>query len=306
MRENGKPIKWASFPVTVYIQPNEEKNTVKEAFNKWQAICKNIVSFKFQDSSKNAQIIVDFKNQLESTSTDKGFIAGYSKPYTRNGLMSKSEIHLLSVDPKTKIKRSHDEILGTALHEIGHSLGISGHSPNENDIMFASSNKPKLEPTQRDKNTIYMLYAVNDTALATRNIGSKDLRLQQALDYVKNTPDKSVGWVNLADIYRQKKMFKEAIINYQKAAAIEPDKADIYHLTGNTYLQMGDTEKAYTNLKKACDLDSKNSSYILSFAKICLQAGKKSVGLEYAQRYFKANPDGSSDENLQKILMYYN
>lgn len=302
---DGKPIKWASFPIKVYIQPSERKDAVKRAFDKWQSGSNNLVCFKYQTIAKDAQIIVDFKSQLESTSTENSFIAGYSKPYIKNGKMSKSEIHLLKSDPKTGQELSAENVMGTALHEIGHSLGFNGHSPNEKDVMFATSEIPKAELTQRDLNTLLFLYKTDDTTIAKRNKGSTDVKLQQALDYVKRQPDKSVGWVNLGDIYRNKKMYSEAIRNFEKAASIEPDKADIYNLTGLTYIQMGNNENAYTNFKKACDLDGANPNYILSFAKICLQTGRKATGIQYAQKYLKENPDGANDEELQKILLLY-
>lgn len=303
---NGQPVKWTTFPICVYIQPLEQASVVKKAFDKWQKSSNNLVNFKYQTTPQNANIIVDFQTQLESTSTDESFIAGYSKPYTKNGNMSKSEIHLLIQDPKTKEKISNESILSTALHELGHSLGFNGHSPNKNDVMYSTTEKPKTELTKRDLNTLFMLYKTDESKLAQRNTGTTDLKLQQAQDYVKRQPEKSVGWVNLGDIYRQKKMYAEALKNFQKAAGIEPDKADIYNLTALTYIEMGQNENAYANFKKACDLDSKNPNYITSFAKICLQTGRKSVGLQYVEKYFRANPQGADNEELQKVMKMYN
>src|SRR5262249_32317709 len=45
------------------------------------------------------------------------------------------------------------------LHEMGHALGMNGHSPNSRDVMYSSANlddKPVL--SERDKNTIRKLY----------------------------------------------------------------------------------------------------------------------------------------------------
>lgn len=47
-----------------------------------------------------------------------------------------------------------------ALHEIGHALGLDGHSDKAQDIMYCSTNPNVEHPqlTQRDINTMYLLY----------------------------------------------------------------------------------------------------------------------------------------------------
>lgn len=49
------------------------------------------------------------------------------------------------------------EVLTATVHEIGHTLGIMCHSPNENDVMYAKAYN--ADPTVRDLNTIEELYS---------------------------------------------------------------------------------------------------------------------------------------------------
>lgn len=54
---------------------------------------------------------------------------------------------------------SKDEIKKTALHEIGHALGMNGHSSNSADIMYAAiSPKQTSYLNGRDRATINRLY----------------------------------------------------------------------------------------------------------------------------------------------------
>lgn len=302
---NGKIMKWASFPLTVYIEPKSQKGAAQKAFEQWQAKTGNLVSFKFVNSPVKAQIVVDFKDKLENSTSDKSYIAGYSKPYYQGNNIIKSEIHILGNDPDTNQRLSDDSITFSTLHEIGHSLGFRGHSPDGNDIMSATSTQAKPALTQRDINTMAVFYKIDNKSLLARNKGATDVQLQQALDYVKKIPDKAVGWTNLGDIYRSKKMYSDAIKNYKKAISIEPDKAETYNLLGGTYSEFGDNQSAFTNLKKACDMDKSNTFYLYQFAQLCFNTGKKDTGKAYLNAFLKANPQEVTDEQIQNLQKLY-
>lgn len=305
LSDGGKIIKWVSFPLTVYIEPKSQKAAAHRAFEQWQQKTDKLVSFNFVNSPAKAQIVVDFKDKLESSSGKDSYIAGYSKPYYKNNNIVKSDIHILASDPETKQPLGDDFITFSTLHEIAHSLGFRGHSSDSNDVMASSSTAPKLQLTQRDINTMNVFYKISQKALLARKKGATDVQLQQALDYVKQMPDKAVGWTNLGDLYKSKKMYSEAIKNYNKAISIEPQKAEAYGLLGSTYSDMGDKQNAFTNLKKACDLDKTNTFYTYMFAKLCLETGQKDVGQSYINNLIKANPQATLDEQIQSLQQLY-
>lgn len=305
LTSDKKILKWASFPITVYIEPKKQKNSVQKAFGQWQEKTKNLVSFNFVNSPANAQITVDFKDKLESSSGNESYIAGFSKPYYQGNHIVKSEIHILAVNPETRQDLSDDFITFSTLHEIGHSLGFKGHSPNENDVMSATSTDAKTALTQRDLNTMNVFYKMDQKALLARNTGQTDVQLQQALDYVKQIPDKAVGWTNLGDIYRSKKMYSDAIKNYKKSISMEPNKAETYNLLGSTYSETGDNQNAFINLKKACDLEKSNSFYLYQFANLCLAIGQKSIGKSYINAFLQTNPQSRTDDKMQNLLNLY-
>lgn len=306
LTDGGDIKKWASFPLTVYIEPKPQKNAVQKAFEQWQLKTKNLVGFNFVNSPEQAKITVCFKNKLESTSTKEHFIAGYSKPYYEGIYLSKSEINILAVNPETQQEVSDDFIFATTLHELGHSLGFVGHSPSQEDVMCASSAAPKMELTNRDVNTMNVFYRIDKKTFLARKTGQTDLKLQQALDYIKQMPEKSVGWVNLGDIYSSKKMYSDAVKSYKKAIEIEPDKANTYALMGTAYRLKGDKQEAYSSLKKACDLEKSNVIYLSYFVKLCLEIGKKDVGRNYVNSYLQTNPQGKSDAQIQNLLRSLN
>lgn len=298
---DGNPKKWASFPITVYIQPKKPKNLAMNACMKWQESTKGLVKFKFVNDPK-AQITIDFRDKLESTSTKEGYIAGYSKPYYQGDYIVKSDIHILAVDPDTAKPLEDSFIEYSTLHELGHSLGFKGHSPNNNDVMYGQANDAKSSLTQRDVNTMSLLYKLDKKTLLAKTQGSSDVQLKEAQDYVKKAPEKSVGWANLGDVYRGKKMYKEAIKSYQKAVSLEPNKAELHNLLGTAYVASGDYKSAFSSLKTACDLDKSNIYYLYQFGQVCANTGQKEVGKTYLNSYLKANPSSANDEKIQNLL----
>ena len=55
---------------------------------------------------------------------------------------------------------SLDELYSTVLHEMGHALGLIGHSPDRGDAMYRTrSERPARGPSLRDRATLARLYA---------------------------------------------------------------------------------------------------------------------------------------------------
>lgn len=275
LTNSGDISKWKAFPLIVYIEPKRQKNAAKIAFEQWEAKSKKLVSFKFVDVPEKAQISVVFKDKLESTSTAEKFFAGFSRPTYEGRYLSKSEINILTVNPQTNADFDDNFISATTLHELGHSLGISGHSPNENDVMAASTANPKIELTKRDINTLNIVYKMDSKMLAQRKTGGGDFKLKQAQEYIKTSPEKYIGWSNLGDIYFSKKMYSSAINNYKKAISIEPDRAGVYSSLGVSYRLSGDKQNAYQSFKKAYELESSNATYKAQYFQICKELGRK-------------------------------
>lgn len=155
-------------PIRVYIEPankdshwkSEYDTILKKAFQTWSTALKDLVTFEFVSSSSDAQI----KCHWTSNSQELGgsFEQGVARTAQRDHQMQKADITILMVQTTNpKLAISDEIITKTCLHEIGHALGLQGHSPNPRDIMYFSESDKGLKQiglTERDRKTIQMLY----------------------------------------------------------------------------------------------------------------------------------------------------
>lgn len=161
-------IRWSQrrMPLAVFIQKGDAiasyrsvySPLLKDAFLKWAEASGGRIGFVFVGDPKNADIVCTW------TSNAQKFANAAEPAETRlfgdqQGL-ARGEIEILTVTDSKNPLTANDQMHVIALHEVGHVLGLAGHSPMASDIMFKLSdslNWPR-ELSIRDKNTIVRLY----------------------------------------------------------------------------------------------------------------------------------------------------
>lgn len=109
----------------------------------------------FMDDTRQADMVVNWWNQT-MPEVESG-AAGLSKSQTWGKYIAQNDIYL-SLHHRDGQPHSPQEIYATALHEIGHSLGIKVHSDNPGDIMYHITTE-HARLSQRDINTMLRVYA---------------------------------------------------------------------------------------------------------------------------------------------------
>lgn len=146
-------IKWDTMPVRVWVQPSKYSNSVYNAFAEWQYATGGVVKFMKTSYESQAKIKVYFVTKLDSGG-DKAGLCQFQ--YVGKSLQE-ANIYLLYKSDNGVIL-TPQQIYPIALHEIGHSIGIDGHSDSKNDVMYPNTDIIGIHTSRRDVNTIKTLY----------------------------------------------------------------------------------------------------------------------------------------------------
>lgn len=142
--------------IKVYVEDSPKAHILENAFNIWDNALRSDMDFIFVDNKSEADIAIGYieqlsKNQVGITKTSHINIQG--RIY-----LHKAVVLIAKKDPMGFIQ-SDSELLKTSLHEIGHAIGILGHSNSINDIMYYSTASTKnSSPSLRDIDTVNKLY----------------------------------------------------------------------------------------------------------------------------------------------------
>lgn len=142
--------------VKVYIEPENKSEIIKRAFKIWDDALRSDLNFVYVKDREKADITAKYVEKLDGSRV--GITSSTHVEIQGKYYLSKTHVQIARKDP-IGFTNTDAELLKTTLHEIGHAIGVLGHSSSMNDIMYYSTASTKnTSPSLRDIDTVQKIY----------------------------------------------------------------------------------------------------------------------------------------------------
>jgi tetratricopeptide (TPR) repeat protein len=263
-------------PITVFIEPGEAVNgyrpefddCLRHAFQEWTTTTKSKVRFDVVNDRDGAEMIVTWTDDMHAPELRAE--AGKANVTQDSDGIRSADLKLLTVSPFKEGPLGSEALYRVCLHEIGHALGIIGHSPYPDDIMYPLlSDQSGITP--RDAKTFFAVYAAAEESLAVANGEAK-------------TSDES---------------------EFSRLSPV--NQAALLLKIGTKAVFAGKYAESITSLEKALQLDPTNklakSNLSVAANNLALQVENKDERLKLLHKAMYWNPDSDSGRiNLNNLL----
>jgi predicted Zn-dependent protease len=167
----GQTLIWLAQnnPVRVFVKPTETNQLavlpiIQESLDGWQQVLAGRLKFRQVMNPDEANIIIELRR---GPLTDPIAHIGRTEYHMPEEQLLEHRLNFVTITLNTgegetsqqeADKSRREQIYRMALHEVGHAIGIWGHSPDPGDIMFAHPIASHL--SNRDIRTVRKLYGI--------------------------------------------------------------------------------------------------------------------------------------------------
>lgn len=285
---NKKSVKWQKTPIMFYIPQNDEYYTIiKAAFDTWERKTDKIIDFEETADKSNADILVELVKNLPENNKTNTHILGINNLLSENGNIYQAKIRLVYIDIKSKEKIPEDLMFQTALHEIGHSLGIMHHSCNPDDIMFVPLGKDTNTLSLADINTIKLLYSSEDVLESSEKINDSafDQKLKIAKKMSKLNPDSAFYYLQISKLYKAHDDYKNAYKYCMKSLKCNPNYSKAKFEKGIIFYKQKKYKKSYNEFYNLVNEYPQNIVYLHGFVYVSYKVNKQDISKKYFEDF---------------------
>ena len=256
---DGKITRFTQMPIRVHIAPMpiEVKGveayleSFRYAMREWEAAADGRIQFQEVAATDHAAIRVRWQRG--------GLRRIIDTTLGRTELTRLSETDF-EVDVVLSLRESgsaallsQEKMRTVCLHELGHAIGLWGHSPDSADVLFFAATAQR--PTDRDKATLHSVYATPlHTPQHEAAIAVLKTQIEANPKYVRS--HYLLGAVNF-----DKGQVEAAIANFKACLALEPDFQQANEKLLQAYQKSGRREEALVQLQKMLNREASPEGY---------------------------------------------
>ena len=242
---DGRITRFTQMPIRVHISPTLRPlpylTAIRYAMNTWESATGGKIRFQETETPEQADIRVNptYTGRLAFLDTRLGSailtrlsqntftVPGTNAQQSNTDQSSNTvgggfpapsinftvEIVLMLEGDSTIGELSEEEMKTVCLHELGHAIGLWGHSPNTDDVCHATATAQ--HPTPRDVNTLLKVY---DTPLHTPQ---HDIAIDLLKKEIQTNPRLPRPHYLLSAVYLDKGDMTSAITNFQNCLEVD-------------------------------------------------------------------------------------
>jgi predicted Zn-dependent protease len=248
MFHHNSPLLWRQSQLSIYCPDTTFQPLVLKAFEPWAKglYAVHPIQLMFVSTPTEADIIITLAKTLDAkiqwdNANRRGYTAALTKPIAydaQTGALDTVTIEVATLN-SSGLPQSTETIQRVVLHELGHALGLWGHSSNGFDVMspnfykgLGKQNTP-LTLSENDVETIKALYQQYSPELETPSLTPvqkphntvASLTRQQAM--MEASPSWQGYW-ELARRYRDANQPLQADAAYGKVLQLKGPNPDLY------------------------------------------------------------------------------